>query len=88
MYATNRLLAISMSVFSGLMLSAYFGLVSYFQFPEVLRFPTTELMELFVVNQSKIVSFYYRELKLISSKNQHSNKGKVFAHLIFHSATG
>ncbi len=59
MYATNRLLAISMSVFSGLMLSAYSGLVSYFQFPEVLRFPATELMELFVVNQSKIVSFYY-----------------------------
>lgn len=59
MSSLNKTLSISMAVFSGLMLIAYFGLVTYFQFPDVLRLPTTEMMAIFIANQSKIVCFYY-----------------------------
>ncbi|MCP4432138.1 MAG: DUF4386 family protein [Gammaproteobacteria bacterium] len=59
MTSINKTLATSMAIFSGLMLAAYFGLVTYFQFPDVLRLPTTEMMEIFIANQMKIVGFYY-----------------------------
>lgn len=59
MNAENRLLALAMLTFSALMLTAYFGLITYFQFPDVLRLPTTAMMELFIVNQPKVITFYY-----------------------------
>lgn len=59
MTTLNRTIALAMSAYSGLMLVAYFGLVTYFQFPDVLRLPTTQMMDIFIANQSRIVGFYY-----------------------------
>lgn len=59
MNAENRLLALAMLTFSALMLTAYFGLATYFQFPEVLRLQTTTMMEIFIANQTKVMTFYY-----------------------------
>ncbi len=59
MIALNRTLALTMFIFSGLMLAAYFGLVMYFEFPDVLRLETTEMMKIFINHQSEIIFFYY-----------------------------
>lgn len=59
MIAMNRSLSLAMLAFAGLMLAAYFVLLVYFDFPDVLRLETTEILDRFVSHQSRIVFFYY-----------------------------
>ena len=55
----NLTLGITMGGFSLLMLAAYFGLVVYFEFPDILRAETSHMLSVFQRNQNAIVLFYY-----------------------------
>ena len=55
----NRSLGITMACFSFMMLTAYFGLVSYFEFPDILRTEQSYMLNKFIENQNVIVPFYY-----------------------------
>ena len=52
-------LALSMLAFSIMMLLAYFGLVTYFDFPNILRQQSTTMLQTFNESQNKIIFFYY-----------------------------
>jgi hypothetical protein len=59
MQALNRSLGITMGSFALLMLAAYFGLTTFFEFPDILRTEPTYMLSVFVGNQRLIVLFYY-----------------------------
>ncbi len=56
---TNRhAVAIAVGVHAVLMFTAYFGLTAYFDFPDVLRRPPGEILDLFSQNETKVRWFY------------------------------
>ena len=59
MKQTNLSLGLTMGGFSLLMLTAYFGLTSYFEFPDILRTETSYMLRVFQENQNFVVPFYY-----------------------------
>jgi len=59
MTSTKYSLAIIMALFSATMLAAYFGLVTYFSFPDILRESPEYILNQFSSNQSRIVIYYY-----------------------------
>lgn len=55
----NLSLGFTVGCFSLFMLVAYFGLVSYFEFPDILRQDTQYMLGVFQQNQNVIIPFYY-----------------------------
>ena len=55
----NISLAITTAGFAVAMLAAYFGLVTFFEFPDILRTGREHMLKLFLQNKEVVVPFYY-----------------------------
>lgn len=55
----NYSLGVTTTLFALLMLTAYFGLVNFFEFPDILRTDSEHILHVFLSNQDVVVPFYY-----------------------------